>query len=113
MRLMHQWWVYVDEGGSIAAEDVAFAIQYAVMYQFLKYVDHLHTRQEAREYIIYGVTAEAEYINSHKGTYPETEKESYDIALNALLEAFDQSSAYTAYDYESMTSSFSSYYSSS
>lgn len=33
MRLMHEWWVYVDEGGSIAAEDVAFAIQYAVMYQ--------------------------------------------------------------------------------
>lgn len=26
-------WVYVDEGGSIGAEDVAFAIQYAVMYQ--------------------------------------------------------------------------------
>ncbi|KAJ9093327.1 hypothetical protein QFC20_007150 [Naganishia adeliensis] len=195
MRLMHDWWVYVDEGGSIGAEDVAFAIQYAVMYhaggesgrlddnqrgtprdissassnahginiascywtfgtacpsvesihdnvlhaiprrpdsyhrahqslsphhhhanasphyRFLKYVDHLQSRQEAREYIIYGVTAEAEYINSHKGTYPETEKESYDIALTALLEAFDQSSAYAAYSYDSMTSSFSSYYS--
>jgi hypothetical protein len=55
--LMHDWWVYVDEGGSIAAgtsdhhliataqrvtdrirlfvdvEDVAYAIQYAVIYQ--------------------------------------------------------------------------------
>jgi hypothetical protein len=36
--------------------------------RFLKYVDHLQTRDAAREYIVYGVTAEAEWINAHKGT---------------------------------------------
>ena len=36
--------------------------------RFLKYVDHLQTREAAREYIVYGVTAEAEWINAHKGT---------------------------------------------
>lgn len=72
----------------LRVEDVAYAIQYAVIYQyasylalflilrssvhradrFLKYVDHLQTREAAREYIVYGVTAEAEWINAHKGT---------------------------------------------
>ncbi|KAJ9101250.1 hypothetical protein QFC21_003469 [Naganishia friedmannii] len=65
--LMHDWWVYVEEGGSIAAEDVAYAIQYAVIYQFLKYASHLETRDAARAYVEYGVKLEAEYINAHKG----------------------------------------------
>ncbi|GHJ89383.1 hypothetical protein NliqN6_5785 [Naganishia liquefaciens] len=66
----------------LTEEDVAYAIQYAVIYQFLKYVDHLQTRDAAREYIVFGVTAEAEWINAHKGTYPETEKEVRVIAVD-------------------------------
>jgi hypothetical protein len=48
---------------------------------------------------------------SHYVTHSRIALQSYDLALNALLAAFDQNKAYSSYAYDSMSSSFSSGYS--